>query len=107
MALSMDEQRMLAEIERRLAADAPGPPPPSELAFLARESSVRGVTGWFNCPLSHRDYCLGEGGVPRALVVPAAPGRPYSLARHARRAHVDRHVAAQVQAGLALLLPGI
>ena len=41
MALSMDEQRMLAEIERRLAAEDPG--------LATRLSSFRrpGATSWF------------------------------------------------------------
>ena len=57
--------------------------------------------------LVHLHHLLAVAGVHPHLVVADPAGKPQPRHRDTGRPHVDRQVAAQVQAGLALLVPGV
>jgi hypothetical protein len=78
-----------------------------QLALLALEVIAQRVTVLVEQVRVHPDHRLAVARVHSHLVIADAAGQPQPLDRHARRAHVDRHLAAQVQPGLGLLLPRV
>jgi hypothetical protein len=95
MALSMDEQRMLAEIERRLAAEDPG--------LASRLSSFRrgpGPTAGLRTPKGRRVMLvcmIAFIAVVSAVVYVLAPFRPHAL--KAPSTPQTSHPAAQIVPG--------